>query len=686
MSANPLFITLLCEHIRSNRKFPDNVFDVYNTYIAARMDRDEARLANRYGMVTSQLVEFAETLAFVMSWDDELGLQPSRRLIKSALHTAQLNEPYNVDEYLDALIYLRLAREEMDQGSQDRDFTFAHRRFQEYFSTRFLLKHPDRVPAVTLLTDARWREATVVLLQTQPLEACKPILDDAEQILLKIEDILIENVSPTLVKSDFSLPPKIAHILGILQDGLTSHMQDIPINLRNTASRLVKTATECGLLTDQQRVLNVAGIVPYSDLLSLVRDAYKSDSIWLRDTAYQQVVRLDEIPLDIEKAINQSIFEIYSRGQLRKNKVTTKTHLDRLGANSLPLKSFKLLLAVQPLQTLISISTFLIILFAYFFDDQSISTWDFSIALLYATIMPLSFYVSKGFTKDMIFGNGLYHLLIGTALATYISANILNVIHSDTLLIGETIILFNFICWSIGAVWWARRGAFTDPIYWLFLPTLILFTPLIHRNVENTSKFSVKDLLIFLSAILVACLIIIGALLLVFEWLPQWVSALLDISEKMVRTFLNILLYGYILYMLIRGGYIFLRVKLSSRRNLKIFKDKTETQISFVQFIRYFGALPDLATVIEFVRHIRQNNLLIADKSTIFVLKRVLYFCTHESDEFTLGNTQDDESINQLAELVEWFVSVHKRKNLLKADGFVDEIAKLIVQAETKVS
>src|SRR5205823_2039455 len=64
-------------------------------------------------------------------------------------------------------------------------FTFAHRRFQEYFATCVVLRDPSRVTAKQLLSDGRWRETAVVMCQTQPISVLMPLIKQAERSLTR---------------------------------------------------------------------------------------------------------------------------------------------------------------------------------------------------------------------------------------------------------------------------------------------------------------------------------------------------------------------------------------------------------------------------------------------------------------------------------------------------------------------
>jgi hypothetical protein len=133
MAANPMFLGLLTEYVRSEASFPFNAHVVFEQYVQSRLQRDSAKIARRFGLSSSEVRTTAESAAFSMAADPGLGLTPSRTSLKMSMHNLHL--PW-CDAALDALNFVKLARSEQKiTEAGDASFTFAHRRFQEYFAT-----------------------------------------------------------------------------------------------------------------------------------------------------------------------------------------------------------------------------------------------------------------------------------------------------------------------------------------------------------------------------------------------------------------------------------------------------------------------------------------------------------------------------------------------------------------------
>jgi hypothetical protein len=197
MAGNPMFLGLLCNHMRGLQyaAFPENTHVVFETYIHSRLSRDTDRLRRRFGKTPSEVRVAAECLAFVMMADPGLGLSPTRDQLRQASVRLGLDLGPDFDVLVDGLEFLKLARSEVVISSgESRPFTFAHRRFQEYFATSVVLREPDRVSSKELLTNALWRETAIVLLQIQSPEAIQPLLATALQLLNSLVSNM--NLSP----------------------------------------------------------------------------------------------------------------------------------------------------------------------------------------------------------------------------------------------------------------------------------------------------------------------------------------------------------------------------------------------------------------------------------------------------------------------------------------------------------
>jgi hypothetical protein len=76
----------------------------------------------------------------------------------------------SLENMLSALVDVKIGRSDVQEArAGDRRFTFSHRRYQETLFVRHLAVNINYLSPRELLTDTRWREYSVTLLQTQQL-------------------------------------------------------------------------------------------------------------------------------------------------------------------------------------------------------------------------------------------------------------------------------------------------------------------------------------------------------------------------------------------------------------------------------------------------------------------------------------------------------------------------------------
>ena len=334
--------------MRRGNNFPSTPYEVFSQYVEHCLDRDAERVRSRRGMSTDELRAWAERIAFAMTSDPALGLSPLREDLRSALrHEYQRLSLARLGSALDALEYIKLGRSD---GSAEignvRQFTFSHRRFQEYFTTRVVIKDPARVSTHQLLTDARWRETAVVLLQTGNATDSQTIAISAEATTLLEEanrrygqrltyegeqgEHLTDVSTPSYTLEGIQWPAGCLHILGILQAGFGSRADVIPEYTRQLSAKVLDFAFQHGNLLDRKFAIEVGGITPQNVLLEFIRGSLTIDSHWLNDVIYHQIARLSEIPDDIITWIRGAILRWALTGQLARNWHGVRTHLMRL--------------------------------------------------------------------------------------------------------------------------------------------------------------------------------------------------------------------------------------------------------------------------------------------------------------------------------------------------------------------
>lgn len=365
MASNPMFLSLLCEYIRRGNPFPEHPHMLFEDYFKERLRRDENKLKNRYKLSKEEVQEAAEKIAFCMTAFPGLGLSVLRHEIKTAADELGLPLGKRFNVLLDALEYIKFARTDATSETDNaKSFTFAHRRFQEYFATCIVLREPDRIPTEQLLTDARWRETAVVICQYQHLEALTGLFEQARRLLSNGLQELWNWIDYQRTKDEtkpkvegmpghFFWPKYSLHILSLLQEGFRGRVDVVPEHIRKLAAEILTIANQLGVFADLKQGLEVAGIAPQETLLELIRRAYNSHSSWIRDVAFTQAAKLAPLPEDIAAEIRRAFIDSLAIGELRKKQTMFYAYVSRLPKPESFIKALKLLLWIWPFHLLI---------------------------------------------------------------------------------------------------------------------------------------------------------------------------------------------------------------------------------------------------------------------------------------------------------------------------------------------
>ncbi|MET9627457.1 NACHT domain-containing protein [Lentzea sp. NPDC006480] len=318
MSGNPLFLGLLCEHMRQGNDFPTNVHAVLETYIGHRLARDTERVRGHFDVGSEDVRRVAEELAFLIASRQSLGLNVPKVQAVALLAESLRRPKADLARTLDALIYTKIARTGDDEGS----VTFSHRRLQEYFATCVVIREPDRVPLRTLLTSGRWRETAVTILQTQRADHAGKLLEEAVRLL--------PQEVPGTTDRGYDWPPGLLYLLGILAEGGSPTLLATQPEVAGLVGPVLKKAWEDGMLFDRKWVLEVCSVADTDTARELLTEGFASDSEWVRQESFQQMRKVPQFAVELRDQIRQMLVDLSVGGKLRRERKAVLAQVRRL--------------------------------------------------------------------------------------------------------------------------------------------------------------------------------------------------------------------------------------------------------------------------------------------------------------------------------------------------------------------
>jgi hypothetical protein len=344
-ASNPMILGLICEYTHSTDRFPESSYSVYESYISQRLARDAERLQKRYTVSARLVRSLAEEIAFAMAAIPGLGLSPTRQELRSALIAIDQIPIARLDAVLDALVYTKLGRTAEDSdGSGQSSFTFAHRRFQEYFATCVVIRDPGRVSVTELLMDGRWRETAVTILQTQPAAAVVPLLDEATRLLAPMTRAALEDEELQAPSGGYRWPLGAMHLMGVLSAGLGQVPDNIPAEFRANAGSLLVSAWNKGRRHDRKWATSLALVADKEDTIWLLEHAFASGSVILGGAAYACVSRMADPSPGLYDGVRRTLVEIAASDDLPAQKLALNAQIRRLPRPASLIQTLRLLI------------------------------------------------------------------------------------------------------------------------------------------------------------------------------------------------------------------------------------------------------------------------------------------------------------------------------------------------------
>ncbi|WP_038910348.1 NACHT domain-containing protein [Dickeya dadantii] len=301
IGSTPLFLTLLCRYVRDEQHAPSNDHDILLQHIERLAKREPDYLFRKYTLNPEELIIGAERLARLFAEDDTLSLAPSLDQIRVKLKNEELPGK-SLENLISALVDSKIGRADVPNAAPgDRRFAFAHRRYQEALFVRYLTGHPNILSATELLTQDRWREYTVTLLQTCSFEAINSILVQASVIL---EESCTVNkythcgtppLPEDLIYFDWT-SEKAIPLLSLLQEGLAHRIHDVPEYLSLAASKFLMPRWEKGDSWDRCEVLRLGGLLPQDTLVACLVETFNHGTKSERQNAFRQAAFASKLP------------------------------------------------------------------------------------------------------------------------------------------------------------------------------------------------------------------------------------------------------------------------------------------------------------------------------------------------------------------------------------------------------
>jgi len=211
----------------------------------------------------------------------------------------RLMPEHNVKDVIDILTYVRLGR--LGEG-EERLFSFAHRRFNEYFVAKGFIEDKSIISIESIPTDSRWRDAMVMYCEIAPKED-----------VLKIAKFCWDNIDSTsfdTVITDRNNYLRSIHCLRFLKDAFRTR-KDCLVDFIDDLNNLIRSKVENDdNIVTQKIVVESVLLLEENDIDAIVSKALSNQSSWVRDEAFRACRSLSEISQSLSNKLLQYVYYI----------------------------------------------------------------------------------------------------------------------------------------------------------------------------------------------------------------------------------------------------------------------------------------------------------------------------------------------------------------------------------------
>ncbi len=261
---NPFMMVLLGDWIRNYGEAPANQAQIFDSFIAKRLERCGPELAAAR-LTADEAINLATEVAWFVFSTTSFGLEAPVKAIDRQFKARKIGPA------LDVLREAGIAR--VTKGAAP-SFAFVHRRFLEYFVTRRLLANPGNAPISDIPTDSRGRDALVLYAQI-----CAPA--EAERIATLCWDEIKAHFD------DEAQRMRAIHCLRFLVDAFCFRREAIQ-RFGDELHQLVERHVSDGdNLVFAKICLEATGLLPEMKTAPVLSLALGCGDGWLQETAFK---------------------------------------------------------------------------------------------------------------------------------------------------------------------------------------------------------------------------------------------------------------------------------------------------------------------------------------------------------------------------------------------------------------
>lgn len=302
LARNPFTASLIINYAKKNDyTLPRNQIGLYDHYILERLEFARPRTTQNVENLSNEtIIDTAIEIAYFMFASQDYGLEAPKSILINALPSLP------VDRVIDFICFSKIGR--LGSGSE-KLFSFVHRRFNEFFVAKKLIKSKNLVPRDSIPTDSRWRDSLVLYCEIASDVESKNIARFCWDTIAEVKDKILSISNPRYLAS--------IHCLRFLNDAFRSRL-DLIKEFHTELSDFVLSQVDADNILETKLAIEAAGLVEPNEADKLIQEALDLKNPWISETALRSCRNLAKISIDLENKVIDQIrsydpWEIFKR-------------------------------------------------------------------------------------------------------------------------------------------------------------------------------------------------------------------------------------------------------------------------------------------------------------------------------------------------------------------------------------
>lgn len=287
IAKNPFYCALIVNFLKDNNQLPQNRSDLFKSYIDKRLEQCANKIDEK-GLIQDDVLATCQEIANLMFDSEGYGFEYPITELQEQIYILDEDE---IKKVIEILVYSKIGRH---SNSEKTLFTFAHKRFAEYFAVLSLLDSENKEILKDIHNDGKWRDVLVLLAELENEEKSHSI---ALYAWNKLADAHNE-----IAKTGKTYSLTAIHGLRFLRDAYLSR-KNVAGRLQHLSKYIWQQLTTADTILEKKIALECVGLLDEKTISLTVTEAFRQNNSWLSETALKSCFYLNNIETPLKKSL-----------------------------------------------------------------------------------------------------------------------------------------------------------------------------------------------------------------------------------------------------------------------------------------------------------------------------------------------------------------------------------------------